>query len=73
LFSPPLQMKQMKNYFIFHSGQYTPKQELSNENNGIWTQRGTRVEFSLDSLSKHEVFGTIYIPVERIISRNRFF
>jgi hypothetical protein len=73
LFSPPLQMKKVKNYYVFHSGQYTPRQEISNSNNGVWTQRGTRIEFSLDSLSKYEAYGSLYIPVNRIISRNRFF
>jgi hypothetical protein len=73
LFSPELKMKTKENYFIFHTGEYTPKTETHGKNYGLWTQRGTKVEFSLDSLSKYEVFGSIYIPVDRIISRNRFF
>lgn len=73
LYSPQLKMKVKENYFIFHSGQYTPKTEDHGKNSGVWTQRGTKVEFSLDSLSKYEAFGSIYIPVDRIISRNRFF
>jgi hypothetical protein len=73
LFSPPLHMKKLKNYYIFHSGQYTPKTEISAKNNGIWTTKGTKIDFSLDSLSKYEAFGTIYIPVDRLISRSRFF
>lgn len=73
LFSPELTLTSKGNYFIFHSGQYAPKTEEHGENNGVWTQRGTKVEFSLDSLSKYEAFGTIYIPVDRIIRRNRFF
>ncbi len=73
LFSPQLKMKTMSNYYIFHSGSYTPKTEESEKNNGTWTKNGTKIEFSLDSLSKNEVFGSIYIPVNRIISRSRFF
>lgn len=73
LFSPQLKMKTKGNYFIFHSGEYTPKTEEHGNNEGVWTQRGTKVEFSLDSLSKHEAFGSIYIPIDRIIQRNRFF
>jgi hypothetical protein len=73
LFSPQLKLSTKGNYFIFHSGQFVPKTESSNKNSGIWTKRGTRLEFTLDSLSRREVFGTIYIPVDRIISRNRFF
>jgi hypothetical protein len=73
LYSTPLNMKKVKNYYIFHSGQQTPKQEMHSKNNGVWTYRGTRIEFNLDSLSKTEVFGSIYIPVDRILSHNRFF
>lgn len=73
LFSPQLKMSKKENYFIFHSGEYTPKTEENINNNGIWTQRGTKIRFNLDSLSKYEAFGSIYIPVNRIISRNRFF
>lgn len=73
LFSPPLKLKTKDNYFIFHSGQYPPKMEEHGKNYGALTKKGTKFEFSLDSLSKYEAFGTIYIPVDRIISRNRFF
>ena len=73
LFSPQLKMKSKSNYFIFHSGEYTPKTENNEKNTGIWTKNGTKIEFSLDSLSKYEVFGSIYIPVNRILGRNRFF
>ncbi len=73
LFSPPLKMKTKGNYYIFHSGEFTPKTENHAYNNGHWTENGTKIDFSLDSISKHEIFGSIYIPVDRIISRNRFF
>jgi hypothetical protein len=73
LFSPPLHMKRMKGYYIFHSGEYTPRRETHGKNNGIWTERGTKIDFSLDSLSRNEVFGIIYIPVNRLLAKNRFF
>jgi hypothetical protein len=73
LFSPQLKLSTKNNYFIFHTGQYAPQTESSKINNGVWTQRGTRLVFSLDSLSRFEAFGSIYIPVNRIINRNRFF
>jgi hypothetical protein len=72
LFSPELYLKKTGDYFIFHSGERTPKTEESNGNFGHWTQNGTRLEFRLDSLSRHEVFGTIYIPIEKIVRKNRF-
>lgn len=73
LFSPKLKMSTKENYMILSSGQFAPKVERHANNHGIWTEKGTKFEFSLDSLSKHEVFGSIYIPVDRIIRRNRFF
>ena len=73
LFSPPLHLKKIKGYYIFHSGEYTPRRETHGKNNGIWTQRGTKIEFSLDSLSRNEVFGSIYIPVKKLLTKNRFF
>jgi hypothetical protein len=72
LFSPELYLKKTGDYFIFHSGERTPKTEESNGNFGHWTQNGTRLEFRLDSLSRYEVFGTIYIPIEKIVRKNRF-
>jgi hypothetical protein len=73
LFSPELRFKKKDNYYIFHSGAYTPAIEEHRRNNGVWTERGTRLQFSLDSLSRTEAFGTIYIPVDRLIRRNKFF
>ncbi|MFN5845178.1 MAG: hypothetical protein ACK46O_05645 [Flavobacteriia bacterium] len=73
LFSPELCLTKKENYFIFHTGQYAPKTINDGNNSATWTQQGTKLEFSLDSISKYEVFGSIYIPVDRIIRRNRFF
>jgi hypothetical protein len=73
LFSPELKMSANKNYFIFHSGTYPPRMIEDASNNGVWTKKGTKIEFSLDSLSVYEAFGSIYIPVNKIIRRNRFF
>ena len=73
LYSPQLKMRNTNDYFIFHSGQFTPKMESHARNSGIWTQKGTKVEFTIDSLSRHEIFGNIYIPIDRILKRNRFF
>lgn len=73
LFSPSLTMKHVDNYYIFHSGGTMPLLENHAKNHGIWTKNGTQIKFSVDSLSKNEVLGSIYIPVNRIIRRNRFF
>ena len=61
------------NYLLFRSGSGIPKTELSRKNDGIWVQKGTRIAFQLDSLSRREAFGSIYIPVQRLLRKNRFF
>jgi len=71
--SPLLTMLKKEGYYYFYSGGKSPITEESNANHGIWTERGTRVGFSLDSLSLNEAFGTIHIPVDRIIRRGKFF
>ncbi len=73
LMSPPLNMRRLENNLIFYSGEYTPRTIRNSSNYGIWNERGTKIHFDLDSLSSHEIFGSMYIPVERIIRRNRFF
>lgn len=73
LASPQLSIMQKKGYYFFYSGALLTKTEKNSGNHGIWTERGTKVRFSLDSLSSNEVFGTIHIPVDRIIRRSKFF
>jgi hypothetical protein len=73
LFSPPLKMQKKGTYYYFFSGDYIPKTEEYLTNNGIWSHKGTSYQFSIDSLSTNEVFGSVYIPVDRIIRRSRFF
>jgi hypothetical protein len=73
LFSPPLKMQKKGSYYYFFSGDYVPKTEEQLQNNGIWLYKGTSYQFSIDSLSRYEVYGSVYIPVNRIIRRSRFF
>lgn len=73
LFSPPLKMQKKGSYYYFYSGDYIPKTEEQVTNNGIWLHKGTSYQFSIDSLSNYEIFGSLYIPVDRIIRRSRFF
>lgn len=66
LYSPPLKMNVVKNTYFFFSGDACPTTEVHAKNNGIFLRKGTRIEFNLDSLSRQEAFGTLYIPVDRI-------
>jgi hypothetical protein len=71
--SPQLSMTKKDGYYYFYSGALPSNTENNHLNQGVWTERGTKVGFSLDSLSSNEVFGTIHIPVDRIIRRGKFF
>lgn len=73
LFSPLLTMSNKDGYLLFRSGAEMPKTELSRKNDGVWNQNGTRIAFQLDSISRTEAFGSIYIPIQRILRKNRFF
>jgi hypothetical protein len=73
LTSPPLSIEKKENYYLFYSGNYPSKISRENSNHGIWLEKGTKVQFSLDSLSSKEIFGSIHIPVDRLIRRNKFF
>lgn len=73
LTSPLLKMQKKGNYLMLYSGESPSKMSKDSSNHGIWTERGTKVGFILDSLSTNEVFGTIHIPVDRLIRRSKFF
>jgi hypothetical protein len=73
LTSPPLKIEKRNGYYLFYSGNYPSKISEESNNHGIWLERGTKISFSLDSLSSHEAFGSIHIPVERIIRKSKFF
>ncbi|MBI1836031.1 MAG: hypothetical protein HYR91_02075 [Flavobacteriia bacterium] len=73
LASPPLSFIETKSSLLFYSGESYPKLINGSKNHGVWTQRGTKIGFAIDSISSHEIFGTIHIPVDRLIRRNKFF
>ncbi|MES2798596.1 MAG: hypothetical protein V4638_01150 [Bacteroidota bacterium] len=73
LYSPPLAMNKMNDYYVFQSGEKIPKIVKSNANNGVWNHKGTRYEFNLDSIAGKEAFGSLKIPVQKIISGSPLF
>ncbi|MFT7344898.1 MAG: hypothetical protein ACI9XP_001487 [Lentimonas sp.] len=73
LLSPALNQKKIDDYYLFYSGEFTPKMKDNTVNNGLWSEKGTKYNFQLDSLSKDEAFGIITFPVKSIIKRNKFF
>lgn len=73
LTSPPLRIRQTPTHLYLYSSDVTPPTEVSGGNSGIWNDKGIRYGFTLDSLSRHEAFGTIHIPVQRLLKKNKFF
>jgi hypothetical protein len=71
--SPALNFSRYNNYFIFTSGENRPKLVENEQNNGVWSESGTKFQFHLDSLKGREAFGKVYFPVNRLIERNKFF
>ena len=73
LTSPQLSIYQKSGTILFYSGAHVPGMEVNSYNHGIWTENGTKLGFYLDSLGANELFGTIHIPIDRLIRRNKFF
>jgi len=71
--SPPLSISKKDGYYIFYSGNYPSKIAEENNTHGIWVNRGTKISFSIDSITSNEAYGSIHIPVERLIRRSKFF
>lgn len=71
LTSPPLRIRQTKDYLFLHSTEHMPKSKISNENVGQWNSNGIQYGFSIDSLNKHELFGTVQVPIRKHLKRNK--
>jgi hypothetical protein len=71
LFSPPLNFIQTSEFITLYSGSTAPKLILGEQNRVIWTNQETKYSFLIDSLNNHEVFGSMKIPVARLLKRNK--
>ena len=71
LTSPPLKLMTTKDHLFLHSTEHMPKSKISNENVGKWSSEGTEYGFSIDSLNKHEFFGTIQIPIRTHLKKRK--
>ena len=71
LFSPLLKMSKNGNVYQFYSGASVPKLVPSFNNHVTWTDKGTKYFFSIDSVTRHEIFGSLHIPVMRLFQRNK--
>lgn len=71
LFSPLLHFTQTKTMIRLHSGPNTPTMVNGSKSNVVWTNKGTKYYFFLDSLNKNELYGSLKIPVEKLFKRNK--
>lgn len=73
LFSPPVQLNILSNRISAYTSAMQPKVVTEKRNYAIWNYNGTRLYFSLDSLTKHEIYSSIDVRVEDWIKQMRFF
>ena len=71
LYSPLLKIRQANGYIQLYSGNQAPRLMNSSNNSIVWTNKGTIYRFNIDSLNRHEIFGSLQIPVKRIFRRNK--
>jgi hypothetical protein len=71
LYSPLLKIRQANGYIQLYSGNQAPRLVNSSNNSIVWTNKGTIYRFNIDSLNRHEIFGSLQIPVKRIFRRNK--
>jgi hypothetical protein len=71
LYSPLLKISQANGYIQLYSGNQAPRLVNSSNNSIVWTNKGTIYRFNIDSLNRHEIFGSLQIPVKRIFRRNK--
>ena len=67
LFSPQLKFSYSNDQVVFYSTAKPPKNYMSSKNRIAWTYKDTDYEFQVDSLSKRMVFGSIQIPMKKIL------
>jgi hypothetical protein len=71
LYSPLLSIRQEKGNIQLYSGNQAPRLMNSSNNNIVWSNKGTIYRFNIDSLNRHELVGSLQIPVKRIFRRNK--
>lgn len=72
LFSPQLKLRLRDNQVVFYSTVNPPMNYISSRNRIEWTYKGTDFEFQVDSLSNKRVFGSIQVPMKKILDSMAF-
>tara|TARA_B100000524_G_scaffold81771_2_gene37535 strand:+ start:19417 stop:20745 length:1329 start_codon:yes stop_codon:yes gene_type:complete len=72
LFSPQLKLRLRDDQVVFYSTVNPPRNYMSSMNRIQWTYMDTDFEFQVDSLSDKRVFGSIEIPMKKILESIAF-
>ncbi len=72
LFSPQLKLSLRDDQVFFYSTINPPRNYVSSKNKIEWNYKGTDFEFQVDSLSNKRVFGSIEVPMKKILESIAF-
>jgi hypothetical protein len=72
LFSPQLKLSLQENKVVFYSTTYPPNSINTQRNEIKWSYKGTQFEFQIDSLYEERVFGSLDIPMQKILKSISF-
>jgi len=71
LFSPLLHFQKSGPYYQYFSSATSPRVARSKQNQVLWKYKGTKYYFTIDKLTRYEIFGSLQIPVKSILRRNK--
>jgi len=72
LFSPQLKLGLSDDQVVFYSTLNPPRNYISYRNRIQWTYKGTNFQFQVDSLADEKVFGSIEVPMQKILESIAF-
>ena len=72
LFSPQLKLKIDDSRVVFYSTKSPPKAYISHNNSIQWSVNGTELNFKVDSLKNKKVYGSLEIPMRKILESISF-
>ena len=67
LFSPPMSFIEGDDYLMFYTSSYAPNIYYDTLNTALWTHERTGYQFKIDSTGTKSIYGSVKIPLDRII------
>lgn len=72
LFSPQLKLKIEEDRVVFYSTKNAPRAYISYDNSIQWSFNDTELSFQVDSLKSKKVYGSLEIPMKKILESIEF-